>query len=212
MSNLFKIDYKLIIIIILLAILYFQNCKGSEEENVITIDGKKFGLLKYTLDTVEVTNTTVKNVKGDDIYHETFEIDTAFLPPVVDTQQILKDFFAKNVYKDTLILNDSLGYVFIIDTITKNKLLERSWTAKVKSREIKKEIIVKELPKNEFYLGINGNLDKVDYLNSVGTGLIIKNKKDNIIQLNIGLSNKQLNNSSSNFTPYFGGGYYWKIK
>jgi hypothetical protein len=212
MSNLFKIDYKLIIILILLAILYFQNCKGSEEENVITIDGKKFGLLKYTLDTVEVTNTTVKNVKGDDIYHETFEIDTAFLPPVVDTQQILKDFFAKNVYKDTLILNDSLGYVFIIDTITKNKLLERSWTAKVKSREIKKEIIVKELPKNEFYLGINGNLDKVDYLNSVGTGLIIKNKKDNIIQLNIGLSNKQLNNSSSNFTPYFGGGYYWKLK
>lgn len=212
MSNLFKIDYKIIVIIILSAILYFQNCKGSEEENVVTVNGKKFGLLKYTLDTIEVTNTTVKKVKGDDIYHETFEIDTAFLPPVIDTQQILKDFFAKNVFKDTLILNDSLGYVFIIDTITKNKLLERSWTAKVKSRVIKEEKILKELPKNEFYLGVNGNLDKVDYLNSVGTGLIIKNKKDNIIQLNIGLSNKQLNNNSSKLTPYFGGGYYWKLK
>lgn len=212
MTNYFKIDIKLIIIIILLAVIYFQNCGDNKQDNIVTIDGKKFGLLKYTLDTVEVTNTTVKKVKGDDIYHETFEIDTAFLPPVIDTQQILKDFFAKNVFKDTLILNDSLGYVFIIDTITKNKLLERSWVAKVKSREIKKEIIVKELPKNEFYLGINGNLDKVDYLNSLGTGLIIKNKKDNIIQLNIGLSNKQINNSSSKLTPYFGGGYYWKLK
>lgn len=212
MTNLFKVDYKLIIIIILSGILYFQNCKGSEEENVVTVGGKKFGLLKYTLDTIEVTNTTVKKVKGDDIYHETFEIDTAFLPTVIDTQQILKDFFAKNVFKDTLILNDSLGYVFIIDTITKNKLLERSWTAKVKSRVIKEEKILKELPKNEFYIGINGNLDKVDYLNSLGTGLIIKNKKDNIIQLNIGLSNKQINNSSSKLTPYFGGGYYWKLK
>lgn len=212
MTNYFKIDIKLIIIIILLGVIYFQNCGDNKQDNVVTIDGKKFGLLKYTLDTVEVTNTTVKKVKGDDIYHETFEIDTAFLPTVVDTQQILKDFFVKNVYKDTLILNDSLGYVFIIDTITKNKLLERSWVAKVKSREIKKETIVKELPKNEFYLGINGNLDKVDYLNSLGTGLIIKNKKDNIIQLNIGLSNKQINNSSSKFTPYFGGGYYWKLK
>lgn len=212
MTNFLKIDIKTIIILVLLLIVYFQNCSEDKQENIVTVNGKNFGLLKYSLDTVEITNTTKKIVKGDDIYHETFEIDTAFLPLKIDTQQILKDFFAKNIYKDTLILNDSLGYVFIIDTITKNKILERSWVANIKSRTIREETILKELPKNEFYLGINSNLDRVDFLNSLGTGFIIKNKKDNIIQLNIGLTNKQLNNTSSKFTPYFGGGYYWKLK
>lgn len=129
----------------------------------------------------------------------------------IDTLSILRDYFAKNVYKDTLNFGDTIGYVYIIDTITKNKISERKWTSNIKQRTIKETTIVKELPKNELYIGLNANFDKVNYLNSVGTGIILKDKNNKMYQLSGGISNNQ-SQSSTNLTPYFGGGIYWQIK
>lgn len=213
MSNFIKIDIKTIIIIILASILILEKCQDDDKnQETVTIDGKKYGLLKYSIDTFEIYKTSYGYKKGDDIHHDVYHLDTAYLPAEIDTLQILKDFFAKYVYNDTLELNDSLGFVYILDTISKNKLYSRTWSTSVKEKTIRETTIVKDLPKIEYYFGMNANLDKVDYLNSLGTSLIIKNRKDNLYQLNLGIANKQPLNSNTQFTPYFGGGIYWKIK
>lgn len=213
MNGLFKFDIKFILILILLAILFFNKCGNDEKYDIVTHDGTKYQLLKHTIDTVEVFKTSYGQKKGDDIFHEVYEIDTTVLiQKVIDTEEVIKDYFRTRVYKDTLKLKDSIGFVFIIDTIHENKLLNRYWIAEVKERTINDNKVLKDIPKTQYYIGLTANLDKTDFLNSVGTGFLIQDTKKNIYQINFGLSNKQPYNSNSQMTPYVGGGIYWKIK
>jgi hypothetical protein len=194
-------------------IIFFEKCNDKTlGENIIKIDGKNFNLIKFKSDTLEVYNTTSVTKKGDDIYRETYRKDTLIIINEVDTALILRDFFVKNVYKDTLELNDDLGFVFLIDTITKNTLTDRKWTTYIKQKNIQDVKTVEEVKKKEYFIGMNANLDGVNYLNSVGTGIMMKDKKDKIYQLNVGLSTNQPNTSTSQFRPYIGGGMFWKIK
>ncbi len=95
----------------------------------------------------------------------------------VDSAAILKDYLAKIIYKDTLVLDGGLGTIALTDTITKNRILGRTWDAKVKERTIKEELIVKEPAKAQLYYGINAGFNKADYVSAVGAGVILKTKK-----------------------------------
>lgn len=213
MFKTYKFDIQPIIICILLIIVFFEKCyDNGGEKNVVTIDGKKFDLIKYNSDTFEVYSTTSLVKKGDDIYKEIYRVDTLVIENEIDTQAILKDYFVKNVYKDTFPLNDDLGFVFVVDTVTKNRLTDRKWTAHIKQRKIQDTKTVQEVKKNQYFIGVNANFDRVDYLNSVGTSLLVRNKKDKLYQFNLGLSTNQPASSTTVFTPYVGGGLYWQIK
>lgn len=57
-----------LILFILVIFLLLDKCKKSDEKNqIVNVDGKKFGLVKFKTDTIEkfVTKTVV--VKGDDL-------------------------------------------------------------------------------------------------------------------------------------------------
>jgi len=213
MKNFLNFDIKLLLIVLLIGIVYFQNCNDNENETTVKIDGRKYNLVKIIIDTVEVPVVTVKNVKGDDIYHENYSVDTAviLMKNNIDTQKVIYDYYSKRVYKDTLTLKDSLGYVSIIDTISENRLITRSWYSDIKKKTITETKYLTESPKNEYYVGINANLDKLDFVNSVGFNLMYKSSKNKIYQFNTGIANKPLN-SQSRFTPYIGGTIFWKIK
>jgi len=174
----------------------------------IRIKGKKYEVIKHTIDTVEVEKTKVVTKKGKDIVHEIIDVDTFLVNQPVDTTYILKDYLAKVIYKDTLILPDSLGMVALTDTITKNRILGRTFNAKVKERIIKEEIIVKEPAKAQVYWGLNAGFNKEDYVSAVGTGVLLKTKKDKIYQINLGINN----GTNGSFSPFIGFGTYWKIK
>lgn len=176
----------------------------------IRIEGKKYEVIKHDIDTMEVVKTKVVTKKGEDIYHET--IKEVVIPTIVDTAALLQDFFAKNVYKDTLRLPDSLGTIALIDTISKNKIQGRIWDAKVKERTIKETTIVKELPKNQVYFGFDGGFNKADVVSHVGTGVMLKTKKDKIYQLGVGVANRTIDGTNGALSPYIGAGVYWKIK
>jgi len=212
MKNILEFDLKFLIIVILSAILLFEKCGNEKDGETVNIDGKNYKLLLHKIDTFEVYKTKTETVKGDDIFHENYSVDTAYIKQLgeIDTAAIILDYFSKNVYKDTLRFNDSLGYVYIIDTITKNKILNRTWASSIKERLVHETTIVKDPPKVEYYLGLYGNFDKKDYLNSIGGSAIIKNTKRNMYQLNFGLTNKPYT-TTQQFTPYIGGGVYWKI-
>jgi hypothetical protein len=180
----------------------------------IRIDGKKYEVLKHTIDTIEVEKVKVVTKKGEDIVHEVIDVDTLVLKELVnvDSAAILKDYLAKIVYKDTLVLDGGLGTIALTDTITKNRILGRTWDAKVKERIIKEEMIVKEPARNQVYYGLNAGFNKEDYVSAIGAGVILKTKKDKIYQLGIGVNNRTTDGTNGAFSPYVGFGTYWKIK
>ena len=180
----------------------------------IRIDGKKYEVLKHTIDTIEVEKVKVVTKKGEDIVHEVIDVDTLVLKELVnvDSAAILKDYLAKIVYKDTLVLDGGLGTIALTDTITKNRILGRTWDAKVKERIIKEEMIVKEPARNQVYYGLNAGFNKEDYVSAIGAGMILKTKKDKIYQLGIGVNNRTTDGTNGGFSPYVGFGTYWKIK
>jgi hypothetical protein len=206
------ISLKNIIIVILVIVLVIQyfGITPNQKSKIIKVDGKKYEVIKYAIDTVDVIKTKIVTRKGDDIYYET--IKEVQIPTVIDTQALLQNYYAKNVYKDVLTLPDSLGTVSVIDTITQNKILGRTFNASVKQRTIKETTIVKELPKTQLYWGLNSNFNKTDLVSAIGTGLVLKTKSDKLYQIGGGVLNTTTNGSDGKFSPYVGVGVYWKIR
>ncbi len=178
----------------------------------IKIDGKKYEVLKHTIDTIEVEKVKVVTKKGEDIYHEVIVEKEVQIPAVVDTAALLKDYYSKVLYKDVLVLPDSLGTVAVTDTISQNKILGRTFDANVKQRTIKETLIVKEPARNQVYYGLNGGFNKADVVSSVGAGIMLKTKKDKIYQFTLGVNNRVVDGTTGGFSPYVGFGTYWKIK
>lgn len=210
-------NIKWIVIFATAGIVWYKCTNGDGKVGeTVNVDGKNYELLKHKIDTVVVEHTKIQYVKGKDIYHETIiEKENKVNVPVyvkADTERILKDYHSKVLYKDKLVLDNGLGTIEVTDTISKNKIIGRKWNAQIKERTITDTKIVKELPKNQVYVGVNGAFDKVNFGNSIGTGVLLKTKKDKIYQLNLGISNQQSANGNNQIVPYIGGGVYWKIK
>ena len=161
MKSLFNLKNIAIAVLIIIILLEYFNPGGKMPGRTIRIEGKKYEVIKHEIDTVDVIKTKVVTKKGADIIHEVIQHDTTIKLIDVDTAALLKDYLAKVIYKDTLRLPDSLGIVALTDTITKNRILGRTFDAKVKQREIKETLIVKELPKTKIFVGFEGGFNKI---------------------------------------------------
>ena len=128
------LNIKNIALLLLIAIVVFQQCGGNKKGTgeIVKVDGKKYELLKHEIDTIEVVKTKVVTKKGEDIYHETIVEKEVRVPVNVDTNAILKEYYTKVLYKDVLVLPDSLGTVAVTDTISQNKIFGRTFNANVK--------------------------------------------------------------------------------
>jgi len=194
-----------ILIIGLVAFIVFKQCSGEDESvKTIDVDGKKYELLKHKIDTFVVEHTQIKYKKGQDIYHETIVEKNVEVPVYIkaDTDRILKDYHSKVLYKDRLVLNDGLGVVEITDTISKNKIIGRKWNAQINERTITDTKIVKELPKNQVYIGVQGLAGNSSAL--IGPQLTLKTKKDNLYGTSLLID--------GNGNKYFGVSVGWKIR
>ena len=178
----------------------------------IRIEGKKYEIIKHDIDTVDIVKTKIVTKKGEDIYHETIVEKEVIIPAIIDTLALLKDYYSKVLYKDTLVLPDSLGTVDVTDTISQNKIFGRTFNANIKQRIIKETTIVKELPKTKVFYGLEGGFNKADVVSHLGLGVLINTKQDKIFHLGIGAANRTTDGTSGALSPYIGGGVYWKIK
>lgn len=179
-----------LILILALIILLQSQCSRKdpvEPEVIVTIETK--------WDTVEVTQTQyVPKWKTKVVTEE------VLIPADIDTMSILEDYYARYFYTDTLNL-DTLGYLVLNDTITKNSILNRSFTSKIQipTTTITKEIY---LNKREFYwgLGVHGRPDQLNY---VGGEFMYRTKNKQVYGLGVGLN--------QDLQPVFGGRMFWKI-
>ncbi len=202
------LDVKTLLIVLLIGLLVYQNCNLNDgKKDQVTIDGVKYNVLKYKVDTFEREKNKILIKKGDDIPFEKLYVDTQYLTKDVDTAAILINFFTNFEYKDTLFLPDSLGFVFITDTITQNKIKTRTYNAKVIERIIDSTTILEQIQKNQFFIGPHLTVNKVSLVNSVGGSILYKSKKtENIYQFSTGIMSQ-----NGTTVPYFGGGIYFKI-
>jgi hypothetical protein len=151
---------------------------------------------------VEVRYDTVETIKETYVPKYITRIETVidtFTTPI-DTVNILKNYYAKYFYSDTLKI-DTLGYAVINDTITQNTILARDIRTNVliPTTTITKEIY---LNNREFYWGL-GLQGKKDQLNYLGGELLYRNKKYQVYGLGVGVN--------ENLQPVISGRLYWKI-
>ena len=205
MKLLKQLDLKsLLIFALIIIILVMRMCSNPsvKPQDITKIDGKKYEIVKRTVDTIKTQVKTIEYRPGEKIYVK----DPIYVnvPADVDTAKILKDYYAKRIYLDTLKLKDDLGYVVVNDTISKNSIIGRTWNANVNKTLVKEQVIVKEPARNQLYLGVSAGFDNKNIVNYAGPSLIFKTKNDKIYSLGIGYSGDK--------TVAVQGGIYWKIK
>jgi hypothetical protein len=133
-------------------------------------------------DTVYQQKTFTKYIKGKSIPFVV--LDTIYNVDVVhDTIKIISDYNRVYSYSDTIKI-DTLGYAYIQDTISQNKIQGRSFKAEINEKTIyvTKTIIPK--PKKEVYLGVIGDLRAFDNKLGLGLGLGYKTAKSGLFTIN----------------------------
>jgi len=119
----------------------------------------------------------------------------------IDTMSLLKDYFARVVYHDTVII-DSFGFVAFHDTIQKNRIAarqkEKNYSIPVITKTITKEIHHYYVQQRQFNGGV-----LIDPVQLRATGLIsYEDKKDRIFHAGL---------SASPQGPSIVGGISWPI-
>ena len=224
-SILRKYFKEILIIGLIIVILLMRACSGDssvQEKDIVNVDGKDYELLEQKIDTVFIEKT-IEVPKYVPKYITKVETVTVEVPADVDSLKVVEDYYAKYIVKDTLNLtyefgpevtiaslgpkpNPSLGFGFLTDTISQNKILSRKIEWNFQIPTIYNTKIVKELPKRQFYYGVGADFNKTDFIQSAKFGILYKDKKDKIFGLNLGVIN-----ANNNVTPYVGGSLYWKL-
>jgi len=180
-----------LLIVVLVVLLFLQrSCSSTPvpEPKVITETVTKW-------DTVSITKTEYipKWKTRIETIHDT-------IPSSIDTVAILKDYYAKYFYTDTIQI-DTLGSIVINDTITRNLISMRDVQSNIfiPTTTITNTIY---LYKREFFGGISVGTTNQAVQNINGELLYI-NKKRDAYGFGIGLN--------PDFQPVYTVRMYWKI-
>ena len=150
---------KEVVITLLVAVLILFIFKGKYN--------KYEPIIVTRIDTLIKHDTLRKFKKGDSIPFVVLGIDTT---TIHDTIRILQDYAFVKAYSDTFHI-DSDNYVSIQDTISKNKIIGRSYFSNFTQKTIRIETIKTNPNKLEVYLGLLGDLRRFD--EKVGVGVLI---------------------------------------
>lgn len=202
------LSVKNIAIVVLVALVMV---KWFSPRETVYID--KPEVLKSTTDTVTVVDTKVVFKKGNTVYEKVTVEKEVVVPAVVDTMSILKQYYSRVGYLDTLRLQEE-GSVSVLDSITENRIFSRSFIASIKPRlEIKKDtVMVKEPAKTKIYYGPEGGLNTTNVVSHLGIAVLVKSKKDVMYNLGIGLSSQVVGSKLQSWTPYISTGIFWRVK
>jgi len=174
-----KITYISIIVLLIGVIIYLLTQDNIQEERVE---------IKTTIEKIPVKVETPVYVpkwrtKVETITEFQFETDTFQAP--IDTNEILKDYYSKYAYQDTVTV-DTFGNIVISDTITRNYIIAR----KVQSNlEIPKITIEKTIYLNnrEWYVGV-GVVGSPRQLGYIGGEILYRTKKRKAIGIGMGIN------------------------
>lgn len=197
-------QFFLVIIILLVGVIGIEQCRSfqnRQKPETVKVEGKKYEFVSRKIDTVYITKTDIVYRPGKDIPYKVIVEKPIYIPVKVDTTNIIRDYFSKISYTDTLKI-DKIGYISVKDTLNKNRILGRSYSYDLKLSTIRDYMVVKELPRNQFYIG--GSALVGDNKIMAGAQILWKTKSDNIYGIDA-------------YVDPYGNQYYglslnWKIK
>jgi hypothetical protein len=143
---------------------------------------------------------------------EVEKIVEVLVQPVVDTSYILQKYYIKNYESDTIILKNKQGSIYLFDTISQNKVISRKFISNIRPKIVREPSPEPPKIKNRVYVGLNGSLSRQDWVNSIGTSVLLKTKDEKIFQIGVGVANRTFDGTTGNFVPYVTGGVYWELK
>ena len=202
-----KISLSEILVLVLLIIIIFQRCGGNKPQIIETP--------KIVRDTIWITNTgttitkptvttTVPYTVTVDHWNTQYLPDTSSMAKLVKQyEELVRKFLATNVQQDSVKI-DSIGHVYITDSVSSNLVKNRLVTWNLKYPQITTTITIPEPKKVHYYLGGYIQGEQGDLVNQIGTQLLIKNKKEQVFGVSVG--------SNSSWTPQIGLSTYWKIR
>jgi len=158
---------KEIVIVLLTAVLIFfigSEARYTKSEPVIITD------------TVYQEKTFTKFIKGNSIPFVV--LDTIYLIET-DTITIVKDYNQVKVYSDTMRI-DSIGYAYIQDTISQNKIQGRGFSANFNLPTITITKVIEQKSKNQLYLGFIGDLKHSNGQIGIGGSIALKTAKNTL--------------------------------
>ena len=160
---------KEIVIVLLTAVLIFfvaSDARYTKSEPVIVTD------------TVYQEKTFTKFIKGNSIPFVV--LDTIYLiDSIKDTITIVKDYNQVKVYSDTMRI-DSIGYAYIQDTISQNKIQGRGFSANFNLPTITITKVIEPKSNNQLYLGFIGDLKHSNGQIGIGGSIALKTAKNTL--------------------------------
>lgn len=208
MKKYFNVKNIIITILIILLFLTFFNPGGYIPNRIKYIP--QIDSIPYAVhDTLLVDSLVEVEVPYEVEVEKTVEV---LITQPVDTMEILKVFYTKNIQKNVLNLPNGVGTITLTDTIVQNKIVGTSFESKIKKQIVKDTLRLPEEKKNKIYVGINAQVDKPNLVNGLGMGLLYQTKQDKIFKVGIGVNNWVKDGTNGTFTPYVDAGIYWKIK
>ena len=131
------------------------------------------------IDTIIKHDTIIKYKKGSSIPFVV--LDTLYqIDEVHDTTYIVNDYNKIKAYSDTLRINTD-NSVYIQDTITQNKIIGRSYKANLTEKTIVVTNNIYHKPKNELFMGLIGDIRRLD--NKIGIGVGLNYEKQNEVYI-----------------------------
>lgn len=213
MKEILKNNLGILIVGIAFLIYYFSGC------------GKNTSNPNNTSDTVRTTTQVLQPMIINPPYQPTQQGQTVFpinIPSSYNASadiakltaqynELVKNYLATKNYQDSITLKDTagnrVGVVNLKQVVSENTLKSTQSAYQLAFPHTTTTITNTIYPpiKNQLFIGANGSSTVGNPQVSLGLGLLLKNKKENIFQLGVGynLGNKQ---------PQISLGYYTKIK
>lgn len=200
------VNFSDILIVVLLIIILLQKCSGGNSEHPTAPQITKDTVWVQKSSTITTKPQLIKSIPYPvpiDRWNTEYVADTNYAKLVLQYQELVKELLSTNYYRDSLHV-DSLGYVIIKDTVSRNTILGRSFDYDFHYPMITKTVTVLEKKRGQVYIGMGIGGVNDNLINKLNLGLMYKNKQD--VMFGPTLSIEQ------NGTLLYGVQAFWKIK
>lgn len=193
-----------LVVIVLILLVLLQRCNDPKPSDTPTVVRDTVWVVKDSTiySKPQIIKTIPVTVPRETIIKE-FLPDTNYNKLVKQYQDVVNQLLAQNIQQQVIPV-DTNGYVKITDTVQRNAIIGRSSEVKIKYPVIKETITLPAPVTRQVYAGgqISGNTGEL--INGINAGLLLKNKRDQIYGVTIGLN--------TNGQVSYGLQSYWKIK
>jgi hypothetical protein len=165
--------YLIIFVLAVVILLLFNSRSAKNTTTIVT----------HT-DTLYHDTTILKYKKGSNIVYKVIDsVPNIVQIYVHDTVKMINDYLSIKVYTDTFHI-DTNNSISIIDTISQNRILGRSYKADLKEKTIVVTNNIYHADKKSIYLGPVVDIRRFDNKIGIGAGVIYKASKSQIVSLN----------------------------